>query len=77
MGLREARCNGCTLEQLKHELGDKFLMLEGTVYELDAQPLKGQGQPYRHNGHKIRFVFWGMSYGHSDECYHWKPPKKE
>ena len=27
-GLRPARCNGCKLAQLRHELGDRFLMLQ-------------------------------------------------
>lgn len=75
MGLRAPRCNGCKQEQLKYELGDNFLSLPDGIYELDAQPRQGQGKPDTHNGRPIRFRFWGMSYGHSDECYNWQPPK--
>jgi hypothetical protein len=72
MGLRAARCNGCKLAEYKHKLGDKFLMLDGTVYELDAEPHKGQAVT-EHEGRPIKFRFGGMSYGHSDECYNWNP----
>lgn len=71
---RAPRCNGCRLAQLKHELGESFLMLNGNVYELDAEPRPGQGEPYKHKGRPIRWHFWGMSYGHSDECYNWQSP---
>ena len=75
MGLRPARCNGCELAKLRWELDDKFLMLPGQgIYELDAIPSKGQGEPSEHNGRPIQFRMWGMNYGHSDECYKWKPP---
>lgn len=77
MDLRPPRCNGCKLAQLKHELGDKFLVLLGTVYELDTKPSSGQGEPTSHEGRPIRFRFWGMAYGHSDECYNWRPPKSD
>ena len=77
MGLRPPRCNGCKLAQLRHELGDKLLLLGGTVYELDAEPAPGQGEPTSHEGRPIRWIFRGMSYGHSDECYRWRPPKEE
>ena len=77
MGLRPSICNGCSLKRLKWELGDKFLMLNGTIYELDAEPAKGQGEPTSYKGHLIRFKMWGMDYGHSDECYHWRPPRKK
>ena len=77
MGLRPARCNGCKFAKLKHELGDKFLCLTGTmgptVYELDAEPLPGQAEPLEYKGHPIRFRAGFMSIDHSDECYHWKP----
>lgn len=73
MGLRAPRCNGCTLAEWRWKLGDRFLMLPKGVYELDAEPRPGQGEPRRHGGRPIRFHFWGMSYGHSDECYHWSP----
>ena len=73
MGLRPPRCNGCTLAQLKYELGDKLIYLPGGIYELDAKPIPGQGGPSSYKGRPIRFRFWGMSYGHSDECYNWHP----
>ncbi len=76
MGLRGGICNGCSLAQLKYELGKKFLMLPSGIYELDAQPVEGQGEPMSYKGRPIRFHMWGMSYGHSDECYNWKPPRK-
>jgi len=65
------------LAKLRHELGDKFHMVEdGTIYELDAEPL--QGQMVNEIGDRpVRFHFWGRAYGHSDECYKWQPPKKE
>lgn len=76
MGLRGPRCNGCKLAKLKYELGDRFLMVLGEgVYELDAEPRPGQGEPQSHEGRPIRFRWWGMSYGHSNECYGWQPPK--
>ena len=79
MGLRAARCNGCEYAKLKHELDDKFLTKSETgwptVYELDAEPSPGQGEPTEHEGRPIRFRASFMSIGHSDECYHWKPPK--
>jgi len=79
MGLRPPRCNGCKFAKLKHELGDKFLHLRGEhgwhdVYELDAEPTPGQGEPLEHEGRPIRFRASFMSIGHSDECYHWRPP---
>lgn len=77
MGLRPSRCNGCKLAEWKGKLGDKFLLLPDGVYELDAEPTRGQGEPREHDGHPIRFHWWGMSYEHSDECYHWKPPLPE
>ena len=79
MGLRGPRCNGCKFARLKHELGDKFLYLvehawSTTVYELDAEPMSGQGEPHEHEGRSIRFRASFMSIRHSDECYHWRPP---
>jgi hypothetical protein len=76
MGLRSGICNGCSLAELKHELGKKFLMLPSGIYELDAKPAEGQGKPDKYKGRPIRFRMWGMDYGHSDECYNWKSPKK-
>jgi len=80
MGLRGGICNGCKLAEYKWKLGKKFLLIGGGimggVYELDAKPTEGQGEPYEHNGRPIRFIFAGMSYGHSDECYNWRPPRK-
>ena len=75
MGLRAPRCNGCKLAQYKYELGDKFLLWRGKVFELDAEPCKGQMET-EYKGRLIRFKFSGLAYGHSDECYHWKPPDK-
>ena len=75
MGLRRGVCNGCSLKRLKWKLGKKFLLLYGTIYELDAKPLEGQGEPLEYNDRPIRFHLWGMSYEHSDECYGWAPPK--
>jgi len=82
MGLRPPRCNGCAFAKLKWKLGDRFLALKEhgnwtTVYELDAEPLPDQGEPLEHEGRPIRFHASFMSIGHSDECYHWKPPKDE
>jgi hypothetical protein len=74
--LRSPRCNGCELAKLKWELGDRFLMLPDGIYELGASPHPGQGTPRHYNGKPIRFLVWGMSYEHSDECYHWQPPRK-
>ena len=76
-GLRGAICNGCSLAKLKHELGKKFLMLPDGIYELDAQPVEGQGKPMVYKGKPIRFHMWGMSYEHSDECYNWKLTSKK
>ena len=80
MGLRAARCNGCKYAKLKYELGEKFLYLTvggwPTVYELDAEPLLGQGKPMEHEGRSIRFHAGFMSIGHSNECYNWQPPKE-
>lgn len=76
MGLRAARCNGCAYAKLKHELGDKFLALNDgwvNVYELDAEPIPGQGDPQEHNGRSVRYRAGFMSIGHSDGCYHWQP----
>ena len=79
MGLRGPRCNGCSYRRLKHELGDRFLRLPSVgwiaVYELDAEPLGGQGDPMEHEGHPIRHRSTFMSIEHSDECYNWKPRK--
>lgn len=82
MGLRAARCNGCKYARLKHELGDKFLRLRNAngwvvVYELDARPHPGQGDPLEHEGRPVRHRASFMSIGHSDECYNWKPPRRE
>ena len=76
MGLRGPRCNGCKLAKLRYELGDKFLLLHNTVYELDAEPAPGQGQPEQHKGRPIKHHLWVMSPEHSNECYHWTPPSE-
>ena len=73
MNLRPPRCNGCKLARLKHELGSRFLSLSSGIYELDAEPRPGQGQPLSYRGRPIRFRFWGASYRHSNECYNWRP----
>jgi len=78
MGLRGPRCNGCEYRELKWKLGDKFLVLGGSgwtdVYELDAEPTAGQGEPMEHDGRPIRFKSGFMSVGHSDECWGFKIP---
>ena len=74
------KCNGCKLKEYKWKLGKKFLLMPGPnggVYELDAEPIEGQGHPKEYNGRPLRFCWWGMSYGHSDECYDWHPPRKK
>lgn len=80
MGLRPPRCNGCEYARLRWELGDKFLSLNKAgwvaVYELDAEPVPGQGEPREHDGRPIRHRGSFMSVGHSDECYHWSPPSE-
>ena len=60
-------CNGCQLSDYKKKLGDKFLMLGNTIYELDKQPAKGQNKPYENRGRPICFVMWGMSLEHSSD----------
>jgi hypothetical protein len=74
----KARCNGCEYERLKWELGDKFLALTlgewVEVYELDAQPRPGQGNPQDIEGIPVRWHASFMAVEHSDECYNWKPP---
>lgn len=78
MGLRAPRCNGCDYARLRWELGDKFLSLNKggwvAVYELDADPTPGQGEPQEHEGRPVRHKASFMSVGHSDECYGWRPP---
>lgn len=76
-GLRPPRCNGCRRAKLRYELGEKFLQLPSGIYELDAEPRPGQGEPQEHKGRPISFRFWGMSYEHSDECYGWTPPEED
>ena len=56
MGLRSARCNGCELEKVKWELGDKFLMLDSRIYELDAPFAPGQNEPLEYEGRPINIV---------------------
>ncbi len=77
MGLRPPRCNGCQFARLQHELGDRCFVSHHngwtTVYELDAEPVPGQGDPHEHDGRPIRFRSSFLSVGHSDECYHWRP----
>lgn len=79
MGLRAPRCNGCEHARLRWELGNKFLSRNEAgwvaVYELDAEPAPGQGEPQEHDGRPIRHKSSFMSIGHSDECYGWKPPE--
>ena len=80
MGLRPARCNGCEVAKLKHKLGDKFLLLRResdwqSVYELDADPERGQAEPLAHEGRPICSRGSFLSIGHSDECYNWQPPR--
>lgn len=74
LGLRPARCNGCRLAELRHELGNKLLVRlteDGwtEVYELDAEPLPGQGEPQEVDGRPVRWHVTFMSTEHSDECY--------
>ena len=72
-----ARCNGCEFARLKHELGDRFLVLRDgwvNVYEIGASPVVGQGEPLEYEGQPIRYRAGFMSIEHSDECYHWSPP---
>jgi len=81
MGLRGPRCNGCKYARLKYELGNKFLALKGcygwiNIYELDARPASGQSEPLEHEGRPIHHRIGFAGIAHSDECYHWKPPKK-
>lgn len=81
MGLRPPRCSGCKYAQLKYELGNRFLVLNEkpriNVYELDAEPFSGQGEPSEHEGRPIQYRAGFMSIGHSDECYNWQSPKEE
>lgn len=78
MGLRAARCNGCEYLTYKWKLNNKFLSLsEGgwtSVYELDAEPSSGQGEPQEHEGRPIRHRASFMSVGHSDECWGFRTP---
>jgi len=78
MGLRPARCNGCSFAKKRWELGEKFLVLRRdgwvNVYEFDAEPSPGQGEPTSFEGRPIKYHAGYMSIGHSDECYHWAPP---
>jgi hypothetical protein len=76
MGLRAPRCNGCKLAEYKHRLGDKFLLLSDGVFEYDAEPMNGQSWLV-YKGRPVKFLMWGMAYGHSDECYHWSPKHLE
>jgi hypothetical protein len=50
-------CNGCMLERLEKEYGDKLIKVEGAWYIKGEQPAPGQGTP-------IKFVAWFMSEGH-------------
>lgn len=75
-GLRGARCNGCEYARLKYQLADKFLVLRDgwvNVYEKGAPPVAGQSI-IEHEGKPIQHKGSFLSVGHSDECYHWKPP---
>lgn len=78
-GLRPGRCNGCEYAKLKWELGDEFLSLNCNgwvqVYQLGASPDSGQREPTEYEGRPIRFRAAFRSIGHSDECYHWRPPQ--
>lgn len=60
-------CNGCELGSYKRQLGDRFLLIDNTIYELDKQPAKGQAEPYEYEGRPICFVMWGMSLEHSND----------
>ena len=62
-----SECNGCLLKEYRKKLGNKFLMLNNTIYELDKSPLKGQSEPLEFQGRPIQFVMWGMSFGHSHD----------
>lgn len=78
MGLRGPSCNGCSYLEYKWKLGDKFLALSSggwvDVYELDAGPRPGQGEPKENNGRPIRFKSGFSGIGHSDECWGFKVP---
>jgi len=78
-GLRSPRCNGCAYAKLKYELGHRMVVIRDTfinVYELNAQPVAGQSKRHmQYEGHPIRYRAGFLSIEHSDECYHWKPPK--
>ena len=80
IGLRAPRCNGCRFDKLKYELGDKCYIYRDpwvNVYELDAEPIPGQGQPQSFEGRPLKWRASFMAVGHSDECYNWQPPNKE
>lgn len=76
MGLRGPRCNGCLYLEYKWKLGDKFLALieDGwiNVYEMDAAPAPGQGEPVEHDGQSIKYRSGFLSIEHSDECWGFK-----
>lgn len=78
MGLRPARCNGCSYLEYKWKLGDNFLEINGggwvDVYELDAEPLTGQSLPKEHEGRPVRYRSGFMGIGHSDECWGFRIP---
>ncbi len=57
-------------------LGKRIKIMWTCVYELDAEPAAGQGKPKIYKGRSIRHRGAFPSVGHSDECYHWKPPRE-
>ncbi len=59
------QCNGCHLEQLRAQHGEKLIHLRGDWYVYGEDPSPGQGEPSSLGGVPIRWVAWFMSTGHA------------
>lgn len=58
-------CNGCTLERMKKQYGEKLIKFDGSWYLKGEQPGPGQSRPKQlPDGTPIQFVAWFMSEGH-------------
>jgi hypothetical protein len=60
-----SRCNGCDLERLREQYGERLVHVRGSWYVRGESPAPGHGDPLILAGVPCRFLVWFMSTGHA------------